>query len=462
MVDKAAEPRLEITVTEKRKQRVTRTRLYPMRATRTTDSTTDLHHVVIVGGGFGGLYAARSLKKAPVRVTLIDRRNFHLFQPLLYQVATGGLSPGDIASPLRGVLSRQQSVAVLLGEVIGVDYGHKQVILRDRRIDYDTLIVATGTQNHFFGHDDWQQHAPGLKGIEDALAIRSRIYQAFEEAEATDDPATKRRALTFVVVGGGPTGVELAGAIGEIAHITLRRDFRTFDTSHTRIILIEAGPKILPTFPDKLIKAAVRDLAKLGVTVQTETTVTQIDAAGVMVRSGGTESRIESGCVTWSAGVKPSPLGRVLAAGNDEMLDKSGRVIVQPDLSVPGHPDVFVIGDLANFSHQTGKPLPGVAPVAMSQGRYVARYLTNRLRGQPTPGYRYLDKGTLAVIGRASAVADFGWLRASGYFAWLLWLFVHLMYLVEFDNRLLVFIQWAWNYFTRNRSARLITYSAEN
>ncbi|MEW5796698.1 MAG: NAD(P)/FAD-dependent oxidoreductase [Candidatus Zixiibacteriota bacterium] len=419
------------------------------------------HHVVIIGGGFGGLYAAQALKKAPVRITLIDKRNFHLFQPLLYQVATGGLSPGDIASPLRGVLNRQNNVTVLLGEVTEIDCERKQVRLRDRLIAYDSLIVATGSQNSFFGHDDWQRFAPGLKGIEDALAIRGRIYQAFEAAESADDPAQKDRLLTFVIVGGGATGVELAGAIGEIAHIMLKRDFRTIDTSRTRIILLEAGPRILPTFPEKLATAAVADLARLGATVQTESLVTQIDSTGVTIKRGTTESRIEAGTIMWSAGVKPSPLGRVIAGNNEDVLDRNGRVIVQPDLSVPGHPDAFVLGDLANFSHQTGQPLPGVAPVAMSQGRYVAKLIANRVRGKSTPPYHYFNKGNFAVIGRAAAIADFGWLRVTGYPAWLVWLFVHLMYLVEYDNRLLVLIQWAWNYFTRNRSARLITYSVD-
>ena len=419
---------------------------------------TDLHHVVIVGGGFGGLYAARSLRKSPVRVTLIDRRNFHLFQPLLYQVATGGLSPGDIASPLRGVLSRQKNASVLLGEVIGIDRETKRVMVGNRAVGYDSLILAAGSENHFFGHEDWAQHAPGLKGIEDAVAIRSRIYTAFEEAEATDDPVRKRRALTFAVVGAGPTGVELAGAIGEVANITLKRDFRTIDPSDARIILIEAGPRILPTFPEGLVPAALKALGKLGVEVQCGTKVTGIDSQGLTVIQNEGERRIEAGTVMWSAGVKPSPLGCALAAENKTLLDKTGRVLVEPDLSVPGYPNVFVIGDLANFNHQTGQPLPGVAPVAMSEGRYVARLITNRIRGKTTPPYRYLDLGNLAVIGRASAVADFGWFRVSGYPAWLLWLFVHLMYLVEFDNRLLVFIQWAWNYFTRNRSARLITH----
>jgi NADH dehydrogenase len=416
---------------------------------------------VISGGGFGGLYAAKSLRRAPVDVTLIDRRNFHLFQPLLYQVATGGLSPGDIASPLRGVLNRQKNATVVLGEVTGIDRMKRQVILADRRIPYDTLIVATGTENHYFGHDDWQAVAPGLKGIEDAIKIRTRLYRAFEEAEIATDPDERRRLLTFLVVGGGPTGVELAGAMGEIAHITLKKDFRSIHPEEARIILIEAGPRILPAFPNNLAESAAHDLHRLGVEVRTSLFVTEIDDRGATVKSDGKEARLDAATVTWSAGVKPSPLGALLAGENQDMLDKTGRILVAPDLNLPGHPEIFVIGDLANFSHQTGSPLPGVAPVAMSEGRYVARLIADRVRGRTTPAYRYRNMGNLAVIGRASAVADFGWFRMTGYPAWLLWLFVHLMYLVEFDNRLLVFIQWAWNYFTRNRGARLITYSFE-
>jgi NADH dehydrogenase len=419
------------------------------------------HRVVIIGGGFGGLYAAKSLRRASVAVTLIDRRNFHLFQPLLYQVATGGLSPGDIASPLRGVLNRQKNANVVLGEVTGIDRANRQVILSDRRIPYDTLIIATGTENHYFRHDDWATVAPGLKGIEDAVNIRARIYQAFEEAEVSTDSEARRCLLTFLVVGGGPTGVELAGAMGEIAHITLKKDFRSIHPEDARIILIEAGPRILPAFPANLSASAARDLNRLGVEIRTSHFVTEIDNEGATVKFDEQESRIDASTVIWSAGVKPSPLGFLVAGNNSELLDRSGRVLVGPDLSLPGHPEIFVIGDLANFSHQTGQPLPGVAPVAMSEGRYVARLIADLVRGRTTPDYHYRNKGNLAVIGRASAVADFGWFRMTGYPAWLLWLFVHLMYLVEYDNRSLVFIQWAWNYFTRNRGARLITYSFE-
>ena len=416
------------------------------------------HHIVIIGGGFGGLWAAKSLKKAPVRVTVIDRRNFHLFQPLLYQVATGGLSPGHIASPLRGVLGRQKNTDVILGEVTDIKPDKNTVILKDRSIEYDSLIVAAGSTNHFFGHDEWKKYACGLKGIEDALTIRGRIYAAFEKAENETDPDNRKRLLTFVIVGGGPTGVELSGAVGEIANITLKGDFRTIDPSHAKIILIEGGDRILPTYPEKLSNAAEKSLNRLGVEVIKGAIVSDIDSTGVTYKKDGDLVRVESKTVTWAAGVKPSNLGKTLFVDSPELLDKSGKIIVEPDLSVKGYPNIFIIGDLANFSHQTGEPLPGVAPVALSQGRYIARAIIERLQGKNPKPYHYFNKGNLAVIGRAAAVADFGWLRVSGYPAWLLWLFVHLMYLVEFDNRILVFIQWAWNYFTRNRGARLITY----
>jgi NADH dehydrogenase len=418
----------------------------------------DLHHVVIIGGGFGGLWAAKSLKHAPVRVTVIDKRNFHLFQPLLYQVATGGLSPADIASPLRGVLGRNKNLKVVLGEVIKIDPDNQQITLRDGLIKYDSLIVAAGSENSYFGHDEWEKYAPGLKGIEDALIIRGRIYAAFEKAEKETDPEKVKRLLTFIIVGGGPTGVELAGALGEIANITLKGDFRTIDTSDARIILVEGGPRILPTYPEKLSQAAVKSLNRLGVEVMTGATVSKIDQNGITANMGDDRISIDSTNVMWAAGIKPSRIGKILAGGHNEILDKTGRIMVEPDLTMKGYPDIFVIGDIANFTHQTGEPLPGVAPVALSQGQYAGKTISARLKGRKTKPYHYFNKGNLAVIGRAAAVADFGWLRVSGYPAWLLWLFVHLMYLVEFDNRIIVFIQWAWNYFTRNRGARLITY----
>lgn len=416
------------------------------------------HQVVVVGGGFGGLWVVRNLHSPKACITLIDKRNFHLFQPLLYQVATGGLSPADIASPLRGVLARHRNVRPVMGEVVGFDLKQKLVELDDRSIPYDSLVVSAGTENNFFGNDTWVHHAPGLKSIEDSLTIRHRIFRAFEAAEVETDPERRRALLTFVVVGGGPTGVELAGAIGEISRITLKNDFRSIDTSEASIIIIEAGPRVLATFPESLAASAVRQLTRLGAQVMTGAMVTAIDSDGVTVRRNDATLRIPSRTVTWAAGVKPSHLGRALVDNDLSLLDKTGRVLVRDDFSLPDHPEVFVIGDLANYPHQTGLPLPGVAPVAMSEGRYVARLIERRLAGRKIRPFHYLDKGNLAVIGRAAAIADFGWLRISGYIAWLLWLFVHLMYLVGFDNRLLVFVQWAWNYFTRSRSARLITY----
>jgi NADH dehydrogenase len=415
------------------------------------------HHVVIVGGGFGGLYAAQSLKGAPLRVTLIDRRNFHLFQPLLYQVATGGLSPANIAAPLRAVLKDQKNVKVVLGEVKRIDVARRRVELNDSAIDYDTLIVATGARHHYFGHDEWERWAPGLKTIEDATEIRRRILTAFEMAEREIDPRRQQEWLTFVVVGGGPTGVELAGTLGELSHHTLRGNFRYIDPARASILLIEGLERILTTYPPKLSEKATRQLNRLGVTVRTNSFVTDLTNNEVTIRSGSQTERIATRTVLWAAGVQASPLGRQLAEATGATLDKAGRVMVEPDLSLPGHPEIFVIGDLAHYAHQTGKPLPGVAPTAMQQGRYVANLLRSRLRGKNLRPFRYKDYGSMATIGRAAAVADLGWLRFSGFFAWLAWLFVHLINLIRFENRLLVLMQWAVNYFTRNRSARLIT-----
>ena len=413
-------------------------------------------HVVIVGGGFGGLLAAQSLKRAPVTVTLIDKNNYHLFQPLLYQVATGGLSPGDIASPLRSVLRRQKNTRVLMGEVTRVDPAQRRLWMGEREIGYDYLVVATGAGHHYFGHDEWAKRAPGLKTISDALEIRNRIFAAFEKAELESGSAARRRLLTFMVVGGGPTGVELAGAVGEIANYTLRHDFRNIDPTQARIILVEGLGRVLPTYPPHLSARAAKSLGRLGVEVRTGTRVTRIDETVVELAARGRTERVESSVILWAAGVRADGLAPMLVADPETALDPAGRVLVEPDLTAPGHPEIFVIGDLANFRHQTGSPLPGVAPVAMSQGRYVARAIRRRLSGKPLKPYRYLNKGNLATIGRAAAVADFGFFRFWGFPAWLLWLFVHLMYLVEFDNRLLVLVQWGWNYFTRNRGARLI------
>jgi NADH dehydrogenase len=416
------------------------------------------HRVVIVGAGFGGLYAAQALKRAPIELTVIDRRNYHLFQPLLYQVATGGLSPGEIASPIRHVLSRQRNTRVLMAEVRDVDVENRRLRLDEGEASYDTLVLATGSHDHYFGHDEWASLAPGLKSIDDATEIRSRILMAFESAEREPDAEARHAWLTFVIVGAGPTGVELAGALGEIANDTLRHDFRSINPADARILLMEGSERVLPAFPPDLAATAERDLTQLSVTTRKGTMVVGLDSGGVTVRTGERVEHIPARTVLWAAGVQASSLGKKLSERSGAPLDRGGRLIVQPDLTVPGHPEIFVIGDLANFSHQTGQPLQGVAPVAMSQGRYVARAIQARLRGQTPPPFHYFDKGSLATIGRNKAIAEFGRLHISGFFAWIVWLFVHLMYLVEFDNRLLVLIQWMYGYITRNRGARLITW----
>ena len=415
------------------------------------------HRVVIVGGGFGGLYAAQALGQAEVRVTLIDRRNFHLFQPLLYQVATGGLSPANIATPLRAVLKRQRNTRVLLGEVVQFDLANRVAILKDGTEPYDSLIVAAGSRHHYFGHPEWEQFAPGLKSVEDATTIRRRILSAFELAERCTDPESCRALMTFIIVGGGPTGVELAGAIGDVAHATLRGNYRAIDPSQARILLLEGTDRILCTYPPKLSAKAVKSLQRLGVTVRTDTLVTDVQADCVTISSGGHAETIRAHTVLWAAGVEASPLAKALAKASGAELDRAGRIIVQPDLTLPRHPEVFVFGDMANYPHQGGKPLPGVAPVAMQQGRYAAESILRRLRGVPPLPFHYHDRGSMATIGRAAAVADLGWIAYSGLLAWLTWLFIHILYLIEFQNRILVLFQWAWNYFTRNRAARLIT-----
>ncbi len=420
------------------------------------------HRVVIVGGGFGGLYAARSLKHADVDLTLIDRRNFHLFQPLLYQVATGALSPGEIASPLRYVLNRQKNTKVLLGEVEDIDVTGRAVILKDGfRVPYDTVILAPGSTHSYFGHPEWASVAPGLKSVEDATEIRSRLLLAFERAEKDSDPAAQKAELTFVIVGAGPTGVELAGAIGEISRDTLKKDFRTINPADARIFLIEGADRVLPTYTPKLSRAAERALTRLGVEVHTSAMATMVDRHGVTVKMKDGEMRIEATTVFWAAGVQASPLGQVLAKKTGLKLDKAGRVPVQPDLSVAGHPEILVIGDLAGFL-QDGKQLPGVAPTAMQQGHYAAKLIEARLRNEKTKPFHYFDKGSLATIGRNSAVAKIGPLEFSGILAWVTWLFIHILYIVEFESRLLIVIQWAYDYFTHNRGARLITGNVEN
>jgi NADH dehydrogenase len=416
------------------------------------------HRVVIVGGGFAGLNAARHLGTAPAQVTLVDRRNVHVFQPLLYQVATGGLSPGDIASPLRRVVRRHRNTTVWLGEVAGIDVSSRRVRLADgAEVEYDTLVIATGAENHYFGHETWRAHAPSLKTLEDATEMRRRILLAFEAAEREPVAARREAWLTFVVVGGGPTGVELAGALGEVARDTLRRDFRAIDPASARVLLVEATDRLLPLFPPGLSRRCARSLERLGVTVRTETVVTEVAEDAVTVVASGRTERIATRTLLWAAGVRASPLGRMLAKTTRAELDRSSRVVVGPDLTLPGHPEIFVAGDLAHCADpRTGGPLPGVAPVALQQGAHVARAIRLRLAQRPVRPFRYRDKGQLATIGRAAAVADLGRLQFSGYPAWLLWLFIHLMYLVEFENRLLVFVQWAWNYLTWDRGARII------
>lgn len=393
-------------------------------------------------------------------MTIIDRRNFHLFQPLLYQVATGALSPGEIASPLRYILRKQQNTEVLLAEVTDIDVDNRQVALNNGPVAhafYDTLIVATGARHHYFGNDQWAPLAPGLKTIEDATDMRSRILLAFEKAEREPDAEMRRAWLTFVVVGAGPTGVELAGALGEIANDTLRHDFRRINPRDAHIFLLEGADRVLPLYPPELSAEAEKSLIRLGVRPRTQTIVTGIDAEAVTTRRGDRVDRIPTRTVLWAAGVQASPLGRVLAERSAAPLDRAGRVVVESDLTIPGHPEILVAGDLAHFSHQTGPALPGVAPVAMQQGRYAAQLISQRLKGETPPPFRYRDKGSLATIGRAAAVADFGRIRFGGFLAWLAWLFIHLLYLVEFENRLLVLIEWTYNYVTRNRGARLIT-----
>src|SRR5271168_5047589 len=416
----------------------------------------DAHKVVIIGGGFGGLSAARTLKSAPVQVTLVDRCNYHLFQPLLYQVATGSLSPANVAGPLRQVLRKQENTQVLLGEAIHIDAAKRRVILSDGSLDYDTLIVATGATHQYFGHDEWEQFAPGLKNLDDATAMRRRILLAFEAAERERDAKKLKAWMTFVIVGGGPTGAELAGALGEIAHDTLTHDFRDIDPSQTRIILVEGADRALPTYPPKLSEAARKMLVKLGVVVRTGAMVTNIQAGSVTIKEGDRTESIPTRTVLWAAGVLASPLGRILSKEAGATLDNAGRVVVNPDLTIPGHPEIFVIGDLANFSHQTGKPLPGVAQPAIQQGAYVGKLIQALLRNKPSRPFHYFDKGNLATIGRFAAVADLNWLQISGLPAWLIWIFIHLLYIVQFQNRLLVMTQWAWLYLTFDRSARLI------
>jgi len=415
------------------------------------------HRVVIVGGGFAGLKLARSLKRAPVSVTLLDRRNFHLFQPLLYQVATGILSPANIATPLRSIVNHQKNVEVLLDEVVDFDVPNRKVICREGEFAYDTLVIAAGVRHQYFGHDEWEQFAPGLKTIEDATNIRCRILSAFEAAELEDDPDSRRDWMTFVIVGGGPTGVELAGAIGELARNVLKRDFRHISTPQSRILLIEGADRILSTFSASLSASAEESLARLGVTVFTGAMVTDVRADHVTLRSGDKTETIQAKTIIWAAGVQASPLGKSLSDATGAQLDRAGRVQVQPDFSVPGHPEIFVIGDLAHMEVSPGQVLPGVAQPALQAGAYVAKVIQARLSGQTIPAFRYFDRGSMATIGRSAAVAQVGRLNFSGSIGKLMWLFIHWLYLDQRHNRVLVLLQWLRTYFTGNVSARLIT-----
>jgi NADH dehydrogenase len=406
-------------------------------------------HVVIVGGGFAGLQAAKALAEAPVQITVVDRRNHHLFQPLLYQVATAALSPADIAQPIRSVLRGQPNVEVVLAEATTIDPDAREVVFEDGRLAYDYLILAAGANHAYFGHDEWEPLAPGLKTLEEALDIRRRILLSFEEAEIETDPPRRAALMTFVVVGGGPTGVEMAGAIAEIARFSLARDFRHIDTRDARVILVEAGDRLLSAFPERLARHALNDLRRLGVEVKFGVPVTAIAAGQVTVG----DEIIPAETVVWAAGVRSSPLGRSLGVE----LDRAGRVLINRDLSIPGHPEVFVVGDMASLADPRGRPFPGVAQVAMQQGAWAAANIQRRIASQPTRPFRYRDLGNMATIGRNSAVADIRGLRLTGFVAWLAWAVVHILNLIGFRNRILVATQWLWSYLTFQRGARLIT-----
>src|SRR5258705_4528463 len=416
--------------------------------------------VVIVGGGFAGLSAARALRSAPVDVTVVDRRNYHLFQPLLYQVATGSLSDGEVAAPLRGVLGRQRNTRVLLGEMLDIDPKGRRVLLADgTSLDYDALIIAVGSQTSYFGHDAWKQWAPGLKSIDEAVNVRHKILYAFEVAERISDPVQRQAWLTFVIVGAGPTGVELAGAIGEIARQTLRHDFRSIHPEEARIILLDGLPRVLMPFPEDLAQKARRSLERLGVEIQTGTMVKDVDRDGLTVEGGGHSDRIETHTVIWAGGVTMPPVAKTIATRTQAQTDRAGRIKVNPDLTIPGYSDIYVTGDLASLAGADGNPLPGVAQVAMQQGTYAAKAIGRTARGdeRPLPPFAYFDKGTMAVIGRGTAVADVFGLHLSGLLAWLVWAFIHVLYLVQFESRVIVFLKWAIQALTFNRSARLIT-----
>ncbi len=434
-------------------------------AVRPRSSAPGPHRVVVIGGGFGGLYATRALARGgrEVDVTLVDRRNHHLFQPLLYQVATGALSPGEIAQPLRSIFRRQRNTRVLLGEAVGLDTERREVELSDGApIPYDTLIVATGAHHSYFGHDEWAPYAQGLKTIDDAIAMRRRILIAFEAAEREADPELRRAWMTFVIVGGGPTGVELAGALGEIANDTLRADFRSIRSQDARIDLIEALDRILPTYPPDRSASARRQLRRLGVTVRTGTRVVGIDDRSVRVDTGsGGQEEVRTRTVLWAAGVLAASFGRKVADATGAETDRSGRIRVLPDLTISGHPEIFVIGDAAIQPWKQGRPVPGVAQGGIQGGRYAGEVVLHRLRGEPVSQFRYSNRGDVAVIGRLAGVTDIPWMgpfgRQSGFAAWVLWLGIHIVYLIGFANRIVVSVRWAWSFLTRGRSTRLIT-----
>ena len=423
----------------------------------------DRHRVLIVGGGFGGLYAARRLSRDDrVALTLVDRRNFHLFQPLLYQVATGALSPGEIAQPLRSIFRRRPNTTVLLGEAVALDPVRGEVGLSDGGpIGYDSLIVATGVRHSYFGHEEWARDAPGLKSIDDATEIRRRILIAFEAAERESDPDRRAEWMTFVVVGGGPTGVELAGALGEIARDTLRRDFRSIDPTNARIVLVEALDRVLPPYPKGRSASARRQLERLGVTVRTGTKVVGIDDHSVRLEADGAQELLPARTVLWAAGVQASTFARVVAAATGAEVDRSGRIVVGPDLSIPDHPEIFVVGDVASRHWHDDRPVPGVAQGAIQGGSHAAATILRRLGGEPTPAFRYSNRGDMAIIGRLSGVTDIPWLgplgRQGGFIAWVLWLGIHLTYLIGFANRIVVITRWAWSFVTHGRGSRLIT-----
>ncbi len=423
---------------------------------------TGKHQIVILGGGFAGLVAANTLKRAKAQVTLIDRRNFHLFQPLLYQVATGSLSPGEIAAPIRAVLRRQKNTQVLLGEAVDLNPVSKHVVLRDgARFGYDSLIIATGSQTSYYGKDEWRDVAPSLKTVEEATAIRHKLLYAFERAERSQTEAEARAWLTFVIVGAGATGLELAGALAEIARETLRHDFRHIRPQEATIILMEGGPRVLAGYPPDLSARAEKLVTKLGVEIRKDTFVTGIDANGVDIKRGDATGRLEAKNVLWTGGVDATKFGRCVAERTHAQTERSGKIRVNPDLTVPNFPDIFVTGDLASVAGKDGKPLPGVAQVAIQQGRYAAKTILARLNGKPMPdAFHYFDKGDMAVIGRAAAVANIFGVHVSGVIAWFIWLFVHLMYIVQFQSRVQVFVQWGFEYLTFSRGARLITGSA--